>query len=341
MAEETMQLPRVCVVTPVYNGEQHLVECIESVLAQTYPNFEYLIVNNCSTDRTLEIAQEFASRDPRIRVQSNLELLNVVDSHNKGFSLASGDNDYIKVVGADDWLFPNCLTELVRVAEEHPTVGMVTSYVLVGSRIGWDGLRFPSTFVEGRDICRLRLLDRILVFGGPSASLLRTSVVKNQQPFYTVGNYHGDNEAYLRLLQHHDFGFVHQVLSYNRRGEDSRTTHYLQSFNSNILMVLEEIVRFGPVYLTEPEMNRRLGEATDLYYKFLARAAFEFRDRRFWDTHRARLKTLGQPLNHRLLVRKVVARFFDILLNPKRTIENVVERFRDLRASGRTHDGSA
>src|SRR5690242_20501129 len=54
--------PFVSVLTPVYNGEAYLAECIESVLAQTYPNFEYIIVNNCSKDRTLEIAQSYAKK---------------------------------------------------------------------------------------------------------------------------------------------------------------------------------------------------------------------------------------------------------------------------------------
>jgi glycosyltransferase involved in cell wall biosynthesis len=324
------QAPRVTVVTPVYNGEKHLADCIDSVLAQEYPNFEYLVINNCSTDRTLEIAQSYAARDARIRVVSNPSLLNVVDSHNRAFSLAAaGDCEYIKIVGADDWLYPNCVAELVKVAETHPTVGMVTSYVLVGNRIGWDGLPFPSTFVKGRDICRMRLLDSILVFGGPSASLIRSDVVRRQDPFYTVGNYHGDNDAYIRLLQHHDFGFVHQVLSYNRRGEDSKTTHYLQSFNSNILMILEELVRFGPLVLTDAELARRIADAKADYYRFLARAVFEFRGKKFWDTHRERLDKLGTPLEYGLLARYTFARFLDIALNPKRTLENVYQRIHD------------
>lgn len=58
-------------LTPVYNGDKHLAECIRSVLAQTYSNFDYWIVNNCSTDRTLEIAEEFADHDSRIRIHNN------------------------------------------------------------------------------------------------------------------------------------------------------------------------------------------------------------------------------------------------------------------------------
>ena len=55
--------PLVSIVTPVYNGEAYLEECIESVLAQTYTHWEYIIVNNCSTDNTLDIARRYESKD--------------------------------------------------------------------------------------------------------------------------------------------------------------------------------------------------------------------------------------------------------------------------------------
>src|SRR4029077_6844654 len=115
--------PLVSVLTPVYNGEKLLAGCIESVLAQTYSNFEYIIVNNRSTDRTLEIAQSFAERDSRIRVHTNTDFLNVVDNHNKAFSLIPEQAKYCKVVGADDWLYPNCIAEMVKLAEQYPTMG--------------------------------------------------------------------------------------------------------------------------------------------------------------------------------------------------------------------------
>ena len=81
--------PLVSVLTPVYNGEAYLTECIESVLSQTYQNFEYLIVNNNSTDGTLQIAQHYASLDKRIRIHSNDELLDVISNHNRAFNLAN------------------------------------------------------------------------------------------------------------------------------------------------------------------------------------------------------------------------------------------------------------
>ncbi len=324
--------PLVSVLTPVYNGEKLLAQCIQSVLAQTYTNFEYTIVNNRSTDRTLEIAQSFAKQDSRIRVHNNTEFLSVVDNHNNAFSLVPDGAKYCKVVGADDWLFPQCITEMVRLAEQYPNVGMVTSYVLAGTRVGWDGLPYPSTVMKGQEVCRLRLLKGLKVFGGPSASLLRCSVVKQMQPFYKLGNYHGDTEAYLDLLQKHDFGYVHQVLSYNRKGgEDSRTTGYLERVNSYPAADIEELVRFGPIYLTDEERTLRLRQATKRYYRFLAQSVLELRNKEFWDYHRDRMRQLGTGINYFKLGRYVVYRILDAVLNPKRTIESLVRRIQKRR----------
>ena len=69
--------PLVSVVTPVYNGAAYLSECIESVLAQTYTNWEYIIVNNCSTDRTRDIASHYAQQDTRIRLHNNDDFLSL------------------------------------------------------------------------------------------------------------------------------------------------------------------------------------------------------------------------------------------------------------------------
>ena len=120
----TSKQPLVSVVTPVYNGATDLAQCIESVLAQTYPHWEYIIVNNHSTDGTLEIAERFARMDERIHVYSNDALLDIIANHNRAYGLISPVSAYCKVVSADDWLFPECLARMVGLAEASPSVGM-------------------------------------------------------------------------------------------------------------------------------------------------------------------------------------------------------------------------
>ena len=75
----TVEQPLVSILTPVYNGADYLAECIESVLQQTYQNYEYIIVNNCSTDGTLQIALDYALKDKRIRVLNNEKFVGVID----------------------------------------------------------------------------------------------------------------------------------------------------------------------------------------------------------------------------------------------------------------------
>src|SRR5260370_19743157 len=128
----TTEQPHVSIVTPVYNGALYIRECIESVLAQTYLNWEYSIVNNCSTDGTLQIIEEYVTKDNRIRVHNNDKLLDIIANHNRAFRLISPDSKYCKDVSADDWLYPECLERMVRVAEDHPSVGIVGSYQLSG-----------------------------------------------------------------------------------------------------------------------------------------------------------------------------------------------------------------
>src|ERR1041385_2860178 len=109
--------PLVSVVTPVYNGEDYLGECIESVLAQTYRNWDLTIVNNASTDRTLEIALQYAAKHPQIRVHSNERFLRVIASHNAALRWVSAESRYCKILSADDWLYPECLERMVALAE--------------------------------------------------------------------------------------------------------------------------------------------------------------------------------------------------------------------------------
>src|SRR5579872_5775244 len=120
--------PLISVVTPVYNGEKLLSGCIQSVLAQTYQNWDYTIVNNCSTDKTLEIARSYAAKDRRIRVHDNEEFLPMLANHNLAVRQISPDSKYCKMVLADDWIYPRCLEKMVEVAEAHRSVGLVSAY---------------------------------------------------------------------------------------------------------------------------------------------------------------------------------------------------------------------
>ena len=85
-----MNEKKVSIVLPVYNGAAYLAESIESVIAQTYANWELIIVNDCSTDDSLAIASKYASQDDRIKVYSNPQNLKLPKTLNAGFEQADG-----------------------------------------------------------------------------------------------------------------------------------------------------------------------------------------------------------------------------------------------------------
>lgn len=151
--------PFVSVVTPFYNTGLYLGECIESVLRQSYSNFEYILVNNCSTDNSAQIAQEFANRDSRIRLLHNDTFRDKVDNYNNALTKISTTSKYCKIVQADDWLFEDCLEKMLALAESNPRVGLISSYFMLGNKLQNVGLPFPNSVFNGRDICRMQLLD--------------------------------------------------------------------------------------------------------------------------------------------------------------------------------------
>jgi glycosyltransferase involved in cell wall biosynthesis len=330
--------PLVSVVTPVYNGAPYLRECVESVFAQTYSNWEYIIVNNCSTDDTLQIAEEYARKDNRVHIYSNDQLLPIMANHNRAFRLISPQSKYCKQVSADDWIFPECLTRMVEVAEAHPSVGIVGSYQLSGAgtdgrawSVRWDEISYPSVVTSGKNICRSHLLGGPYVFGSPTSLLYRSDLVRAQENFFPNATPHADTSACYRYLQRSDFGFVHQVLSYERIHPQTATTE-CRSLNSYHSSRLSDLVEYGPSYITAEELNARQKEILKSYYAFLARSMFHFRGKAFWEYHKARLRDCGHELSIMRLVGRAVVQFFNLMLNPKSTAEKVLDR--TVRSSG-------
>lgn len=315
--------PLVSIVTPVYNGEEYLRQCIESVQSQTYENWDYLLVNNCSTDRTLNIAQEYAAKDERIRVHSNERFAPIIENHNIAIRQISPHSKYCKVVFADDLLFPQCLEEMVTVAEEHPSVGIVGAYALNGEEVVWDGLPYPSTVVSGRELCRNTLLGGPYVLGTPTSLLIRSELIRARSSFYNESNLHADYEVCFDVLQNVDFGFVHQVLVYSRRRAGSNDT-IARSLGSHGLGSLETLVNYGHIYLTDDEYAARLRKRTSMYYGQLAKNFLRLQGEGFWEYHRTKLAKLGMPLSRVRLTGAVLREILESLSRPLQAVDGVL-----------------
>lgn len=288
--------PFVSIVTPLFNTEKYLAECIESVLSQTYKNWEYIIVDNCSTDESSKIAESYAHKDNRIKVHHNEKFLNIIPNWNHAIYQISPQSKYCKVVHADDWLFPECIDRMVEVAEKNASIGIVGSYRLDENRINCDGLPYTKDFFSGKYICRRSLLRKGYLFGSPTTVLYKSKLIWKYRPFYNEKFIHADYEVCYRVLENHDFGYVHQVLSYTRRHNETNTT-LARRLNSYMLEGLMILQHYGPVYLEEDELEEMIKWRMKRYYRFLGGSLFRKKEKEFWQYHFSQRKKIGDPIS--------------------------------------------
>lgn len=304
----------VSVVTPVYNGANYIRECIESVQAQSYQNWDYSIVDNCSTDGTPEIVEEYASRDSRIRLHGNDKFVRVIENYNRAFRQISPESKYCKVVAADDWLYPKCLEKMVVLAEENPTAAFIGAYGFNGTKVLWQGLPSTITIANGRALCRSRLLGGPYVFGTPSSLLIRSDIIRSRYGFHNEANLHADSEACMEFLEQNDFGFVHEILTFQRSREDSMSS-FSREFETYLPWTLYELLTYGPKYLGEKELSRRVTEHMWCYYRYLGEQCFKRGSREIWKFHKAKLQSVGCPLKYSRLVVHAVSWLLDSIVN--------------------------
>ncbi len=194
--------PTVSVCIPAYNAARFVGETISSVLAQTFDDFELVVVDDASRDRTAEVVASFD--DPRVRLERNEAGLGVEGNWNRSVSLASGR--YVKLLCHDDTLRPDCLATQVALLEAHPDVVMVAGRrdvvdedgrVLISDR----GLGRLAGVVAGREAVRATVRSGTNLFGEPVCVLMRGERLRDCGPFSGIRPYMIDLEYWCRMLE--------------------------------------------------------------------------------------------------------------------------------------------
>jgi glycosyltransferase involved in cell wall biosynthesis len=223
---EPAMIPDVSVCVPAYNAARWIVRAVDSALSQTYPSLEVVVVDDASTDGTLDRVKELD--DPRIRLYSNSRNLGHSGNWNRSLSLARGR--LIKFLCADDLLYPDCVEAMVAVFEAHPSIGLVFSLRDVEAEVPGD----PATVAW-----RARQVGAHEVFGdlgevnsGPALArkwtdsrLARnavgepTNVMIARECLLRIGTFNhrlrqrADMDLWLRAMLFYDIGFVGRPLA--------------------------------------------------------------------------------------------------------------------------------
>ena len=218
----------VSIGVPVYNGEKYLAQALDSVLNQTYQNWECNIINNCSKDNTEKIAQEYVLKDKRFKLFTYKEFFPIVQNWNRTVLHISEQARYYKILQADDWIDNAFLEEMVGVMEKYPSVGVCSSYRIDGRTIKCDGLDInDGQFYNGKEMLFKHLREEVDISGSATTVLFRFEMLKKlpQYPdLHDINDFHCDTQLVFDMMNISDVGFVFKVLSYTRWHPDAFTS---------------------------------------------------------------------------------------------------------------------
>lgn len=229
----------ISVVLPVYNGEKYLRSSISSVLNQTYRNLELVIVNDCSTDRSLQIAEEFKNRDGRVVIINNESNQKLPKSLNIGFAHCNGD--YYTWTSDDNILLPNALETMLKTIKD-------TGADLVFSRCGIidiNGKRIGATTLYSN-------MNELYCNNIVLASFLYKKEVHTNLNGYDVNKFLvEDYDFWLRAYRKFEFVYIPEILYEIRfHGENLGTKHLeevklgkIELLKDNLKATVDEEVR--------------------------------------------------------------------------------------------------
>ncbi len=269
--------PLISVLLPVYNGQAGVRQAMESVLAQDYANFEFVIVDNASTDLTPAIIGEFEP-DSRVRVVRNREVLPRLENFVKTFSLASEESRWLKFIGDDDRLLPGCLNKMTAAGESSENIGLVSAYYFDGDRPVSGFLAGSEVLFGGPELLRRLLLEpesRRMVFS--PASLMVSHRAYREMGGFRTDLLHADSELFYRILNRYDLAFVQEILTvsgYHGTSGQAESTKSGHTFSEAYLIRHGNLRLYDSLKLSVVDKERiKLNLVTDSIGFVLARLA--------------------------------------------------------------------
>lgn len=219
---------KISIILPVYNGERYLRESLDSILGQTYQNFELIIVDDCSSDSTGQIISEYMERDKRISSVKNAINMKLPKSLNVGFGNATGD--YLTWTSDDNKYKPNALETMVKYLEDYPSVSMVyTNYTEIDTN---------GNITKEKELDDIRRIAFKNVVG---ASFLYRREAAEQ-----VGEYDSnlflaeDYDYWIRICKNGEIVHLNKSLYYYRKHEKSLTSQRYENAVKQTYKVLEK-----------------------------------------------------------------------------------------------------
>jgi glycosyltransferase involved in cell wall biosynthesis len=256
--------PVVCICVPTYNAETTLRDSLESILSQTYLNIKVFVVDNASQDNTVKIADDFASRDDRLKVFKHKTNVGMYSNFDRCIELSIGD--YTALYHSDDIYCPNIVQVEVDFLEKNKTVGAVLSSAYEidknGKIIGYR--KVPKELLRtNKKIYSFENIFKSVLMNGnflicPSA-MVRTEIYKNEIKTWEREKHKtsADLDVWLRISENHPIGIINKFLVKYRVSQSSFSYTYtrLRLARHDLFSVLKDYVKKYEAMLTKGDLT--------------------------------------------------------------------------------------
>lgn len=210
----------VSVIMPAYNAERTIAEAIESVLNQTYSDFELIVINDCSTDATKEIVEKYVASDSRVKLVNNTVNLGVSTSRNTGISNAKGE--YIAFLDSDDMWRKDKLEKQLDVMVSNKAILSYTASAFIDS----SGKPFNYVMEAEKKTTLRTLLKKNLI--SCSSAMIRSDVMKTIK--MPNDKMHEDYYVWITVLRKYKYAFgVNEPLLIYRLTSNSKSSNRIKS----------------------------------------------------------------------------------------------------------------
>jgi glycosyltransferase involved in cell wall biosynthesis len=228
--------PRVTILTAVRNGDAYLDTAIASIVAQSFSDFEYILIDDASSDATPAILASWAARDPRIRVMRNAHSLNAGGALNRGLAEAAGE--YLAILDGDDIAYPTRVAEQVSFLDTHPSVSVVGSQAMIIDAAG-NELGPMSPFPTAPAVASWRFMFHCPVLH--SAAMMRNSLLE-QVGGYSVAIWAAtEYELFVRLSETGQVSNLPTTLVAYRESPQQLSSVHRQAQVGQVLSLVQEL----------------------------------------------------------------------------------------------------
>ncbi|ASB50958.1 glycosyltransferase family 2 protein [Alkalitalea saponilacus] len=261
--------PLISVLMTVYNREKYISEAIESVISSTYQNWELIIVDDQSKDRSVEIARSYEAKDNRIKVYVNEKNLGQFPNRNKAASLAIGE--YIKYLDSDDIIYPHGLEVMVSSIEKFPNAGVAICQ-------SSPDIKQPYPLLIDSKNALIEHFNGTKIFNAGPSSCIFNKDAFNYVNGFRIDNYVGnDTLLFLDIAKYYPVLKIPNALIWWRRHEgqefingQNSNTYFIFDFNKQVEFILDPEINFSKnerKKLFKSYFNMRIGQIISKAFK--------------------------------------------------------------------------